>query len=58
MKKRILTEKTLKEATVKACETELKIYDKLTTNTKDPVFSAKFEKEIKEMMNHIQGKTK
>lgn len=50
MQKKILTEKTLKEATIKACETELRMYDKLIEETTPPAFSDKFEKEMQKII--------
>lgn len=50
MQKKILTEKTLKEATIKACETELRMYDKLIEETASPAFSDKFEKEMQKII--------
>ena len=50
MQKKILTEKTIKEATIKACETELRMYDKLIEETTPPAFSDKFEKEMQKII--------
>ncbi len=51
MKVRCFSEYQLKEASIRACETELEGYDRMIAEAEEPVFSDKFEEEINKIKN-------